>query len=345
MSAGWEDIHLLHDALPTIDAASVDVSATLLGRTLRLPLVISGMTGGHGRAIAVNEMLARVAEKGGIAIGVGSQRAALRDPTLVPTYAVVREAAPHAFVIANVGISQLVKQNKEPALAAADVRQIVKMVRADALALHLNYLEESVQPEGQTRAQGTEAAIRALVRISSVPIIAKETGAGISRSAALRLRRLGVKAIDVGGVGGTSFAAIESLRAASAGDLLRMSLGERFRDWGLPTAVAVVGASAARVPVIATGGVRSGLDAAKALALGATAVGVGRPLLQAALKGEDACMEWLASFELELRTAVFLAGIKRASDLRRVPVVITGRSRSWLDQLGYRRLPARSPHK
>jgi isopentenyl-diphosphate delta-isomerase len=219
------------------------------------------------------------------------------------------------------------------------------MVRADALALHLNYLEESVQPEGQTRAQGTEAAIRALVRISSVPIIAKETGAGISRSAALRLRRLGVKAIDVGGVGGTSFAAIESLRAASAGDLLRMSLGERFRDWGLPTAVAVVGASAARVPIIATGGVRSGLDAAKALALGATAVGVGRPLLQAALKGEDACMEWLASFELELRTAVFLAGIKRASDLRRVPVVITGRSRSWLDQLGYRRLPARSPHK
>lgn len=345
MSAGWEDVHLLHDALPTIDAASVDVSAKLLGRTLRLPLVISGMTGGHGRAIAVNEMLARVAEKAGIAIGVGSQRAALRDPTLVPTYSIVREAAPHAFVIANVGISQLVAQNKEPALAATDVRHIVRMVRADALALHLNYLEESVQPEGQTRAKGTEAAIRALVRASPVPVIAKETGAGISRSVALRLRGLGVKAIDVGGVGGTSFAAIEALRAASAGDLLRMSLGERFRDWGLPTAVAVVAASAARVPVIATGGVRSGLDAAKALALGATAVGVGRPLLQAALKGEDACMEWLAAFELELRTAVFLSGIKRSSDLRRVKVVITGRSRSWLDQLGYRRLPAPSPRK
>ena len=295
------------------------------------------MTGGHGRAIAVNELLGRVAERAGIAIGVGSQRAALRDPTLVPTYAVVRDSAPHAFVIANVGVSQLVKQGGERALAAKDVREIVKMVRADALALHLNYLEESVQPEGQTRATGTEAAIRALTKASPVPVIAKETGAGISRATAMRLRRLGVAAIDVGGVGGTSFAAIEGLRARERGDALRMSLGERFRDWGLPTAVAVVGVSAARLPVIATGGVRSGLDAAKALALGATIVGVGRPLLQAALKGEGACMEWLAAFEMELRTAVFLAGIKRAADLRRVPIVVTGRSKMWIDQLAYRR--------
>jgi isopentenyl-diphosphate Delta-isomerase len=335
---GWEDIHLLHDALPTIDAASIDLTTRFLGRTLRLPLVISGMTGGHGRAIAVNEMLARVAEKAGIAIGVGSQRAALRDPALIPTYAVVREAAPSAFVIANVGVSQLVKQGGEPALAAKDVHAILRMVRADALALHLNYLEESVQPEGQTRATGTEVAIRALTRSCPVPVIAKETGAGISRSLALRLRRLGVKAIDVGGVGGTSFAAIEGMRASERGDALRMSLGERFRDWGLPTAVAVVGASAARLPIIATGGVRSGLDAAKALALGATAVGVGRPFLQAALKGEQACLDWLASFELELRTAVFLSGIKRAADLSRVDCVITGRSKAWIDQLGYRRV-------
>jgi isopentenyl-diphosphate delta-isomerase len=335
-------VHLVHDALPTIDAASVDLSARFLGHTLRLPLVISGMTGGHGRAIAVNELLARVAEKAGIAIGVGSQRAALRDPSLVPTYSVVRDAAPHAFVIANVGISQLVKQQRERALDAKGVREIVSMVRADALALHLNYLEESVQPEGQTRATGTEAAVRALTRTSPVPVIAKETGAGISRSVALRLRRLGVAGIDVGGVGGTSFAAIEALRAQSAGDVLRMSLGERFRDWGLPTAVAVVGASGARLPVIATGGVRSGLDAAKALALGATVVGVGRPLLQAALQGEAACLDWLAAFELELRTAVFLSGIKRASDLRRVAVVVTGRSRAWLDQLAYRRVSTAS---
>jgi isopentenyl-diphosphate delta-isomerase len=337
VTAGWEDVHLVHDALPTVDAAAIDLSTRFLGHTLRLPLVISGMTGGHGRAIAINELLARVAERAGIAIGVGSQRAALRDPSLIPTYAIVRDAAPSAFVIANVGVSQLVKQGDEPALSAKDVRAIVKMVRADALALHLNYLEESVQPEGQTRANGIEAAVRAMTKASPVPIIAKETGAGISRATALRLRRLGVAAIDVGGVGGTSFAAIESLRAGAAGDALRMSLGERFRDWGLPTAVAVVGASAARLPLIATGGVRGGLDAAKALALGAAAVGVGRPLLQAALKGEQACVDWLAAFELELRTAVFLSGIKRVVDLQRVPVVITGRSKVWLDQLAYRR--------
>ena len=218
-----------------------------------------------------------------------------------------------------------------------DIEKIVRMVKADALALHLNYLEESVQPEGQTRAKGSDAAVRALVRRSPVPVIAKETGAGITLEVARRLRRLGVKAIDVGGVGGTSFAAIESLRAAAQGDRQRMSLGERFRDWGVPTAVAVVGAAATGLPVIATGGVRSGLDAAKALALGATVVGVGRPLLQAALKGEAAVLDWIGAFELELRTAIFLSGVHRAADLPRAGVVITGRSLAWLEQLGYRR--------
>lgn len=336
-TAGWEDVHLVHDALPKIDAKDIDLSTRFLRHTLRLPLVISGMTGGHGRAIAVNELLARVAERSGVAMGVGSQRAALRDPSLASTYSVVRENAPHAFVIANVGISQLVKQDAGPALAAKDVATIIRMVKANAIALHLNYLEESVQPEGQTRARGSESAVRTLARRSSVPVIAKETGAGISRDVARRLRRLGVKAIDVGGVGGTSFAAIESLRAKAQGNTPRMNLGERFRDWGVPTAVAVVGAAESGLPVIATGGVRSGLDAAKALALGATIVGVGRPLLQAALKGEGAVLEWIAAFELELRTAIFLAGVRRAADLPRAGVVVTGSSLAWLEQLGYRR--------
>jgi isopentenyl-diphosphate delta-isomerase len=326
-----------------VDAADVDLSASFLGRKLRLPLVISGMTGGHGRALAVNETLARVAERRGIAIGVGSQRAALRDPVLVPTYSVVRTSAPTAFVIANVGISQLVPQDREPALGPREVAQIVAMVKADALALHLNYLEESVQPEGQTRAKGALAAIRSLTTKSRVPVIAKETGAGISREVALRLRRAGVKAIDVGGVGGTSFAAIEAMRAAAQSETARMTLGNRFREWGVPTAIAVVGAAAAGLPVIATGGVRSGLDAAKALALGATLVGVGRPLLQAALRGEESVERWISDFELELRTAVFLSGARRSADLRRAPIVVTGPSKEWLDQLGWRRrTPART---
>ena len=336
---GWDDVHLVHNALPGVDAARIDLTARLLGHALSLPLVISGMTGGHSGAEQLNATLADAAARHGLAMGVGSQRAALRDPSLRGTYAIVRERAPKAFIIANVGVSQLVAQDDGAGLGAKDIRTLVEMIGADAIALHLNYLEESVQPEGQTRASGVEAAIARLVRQSSVPVIAKETGAGISGAVARRLKALGVKAVDVGGVGGTSFAAIEALRATDHGDAARALLGAVFRDWGIPTAVAVVGAARSGLPVIATGGVRSGLDAAKALALGATAVGVGRPLLQAALEGAEAIDRWLAQFALELRTATFLAGVTRARDLATHPPVITGETREWIDQLGY------APHR
>lgn len=332
---GWDDVHLVHDALPVTDAARIDLSAPFLGHTLSLPLVIVGMTGGHAGAERVNAALADAAARHGLAIGVGSQRAALRDPSLRRTYAVVREHAPDAFVIANVGVSQLVAQNDGPPLDAKDIRALIEMVGANAIALHLNYLEESVQPEGQTQATGVEAAIRRLVRRSSVPVIAKETGAGVSGAVAKRLAALGVKAIDVGGVGGTSFAAIEALRAQDRGDTPRARLGQVFRDWGMPSAVAVAGSVRSGLPIIATGGVRSGLDAAKALALGAKAVGVGRPLLRAALEGEGAIDRWIAQFALELRTAAFLSGVARSRDLATRPPVVTGATRDWIDQLGY----------
>jgi isopentenyl-diphosphate delta-isomerase len=336
---GWADVHLVHDALPVTDAARIDLSARLLGHALALPLVIAGMTGGHSGAERVNATLAEAAARHGIGIGVGSQRAALRDPSLRRTYAVVRERAPKAFVIANVGISQLVAQDDGAPLGAADIHALVEMIGANAIALHLNYLEESVQPEGQTRATGTEAAIRRLVRQSPVPVIAKETGAGITAAVATRLKALGVKVIDVGGVGGTSFAAIEALRARAYGHLGQAHLGEVFRDWGVPSAVAVAGCARSGLAVIATGGVRSGLDAAKAIALGATVVGVGRPLLQAALEGSEAVDRWISQFALELRTATFLVGLARSRDLATRPPVVTGATRDWIDQLGYRPRP------
>jgi isopentenyl-diphosphate delta-isomerase len=334
-AAGWEDVHLVHDALPAADAERIDLSARFLSHTLALPLVIAGMTGGHSGAERVNTTLADAAARHGLGIGVGSQRAALRDPSLRRTYAVVRERAPKAFVIANVGISQLVAQDDGDPLSARDIRTLIEMVGANAIALHLNYLEESVQPEGQTRATGLDTAIRRLVRHSAVPVIAKETGAGISGSVASRLRSLGVKAIDIGGVGGTSFAAIEALRARDRGDDARARLGEVFRDWGVPSAVAIVGCARSGLPIIATGGVRSGLDAAKALALGATVVAVGRPLLQAALDGAAAVDEWIGQFALELRTATFLSGVTRSRDLSRRAAVVTGDTREWIAQLGY----------
>ena len=224
-------------------------------------------------------------------------------------------------------------------MGAKDIRTLIEMVGANAIALHLNYLEESVQPEGQTRATGLDTAIRRLVRHSTVPVIAKETGAGISGSVARRLRSLGVKAIDVGGVGGTSFAAIEGMRARDRGDTARARLGEVFRDWGVPSAVAIVGSARSGLPIIATGGVRSGLDAAKALALGATVVGVGRPLLQAALEGPAAVDEWIGQFTLELRTATFLSGVTRSRDLSRRAPIVTGDTHQWIAQLGYDKPP------
>jgi isopentenyl-diphosphate Delta-isomerase len=335
-SAGWEDVQLVHDALPDTDFGDVDLGIEFLGRRLPLPLLISGMTGGHNDALEVNRALARAAAATGAMIGVGSQRAALEDPAVAGSYAVVREEAPDAFVLANIGISQLLDQPDGPALGLADATRAIGMVRADALAVHLNYLEEVVQPEGQTRARGAAQALRVLCAELPVPIIAKETGAGLSREVALRLRDLGVRALDVGGRGGTSFAAIEARRAAAAGDVVRASTGQVFATWGIPTAASVA-LCADVLPTIAVGGVRNGLDAACALSLGAVAVGVGRPLLEQALLGADAVQDWIGAFAHQIRAAAFLAGVPTASGLRSARRFLRGATRQWLDELGEQR--------
>jgi isopentenyl-diphosphate Delta-isomerase len=332
--AGWADVRLVHEALPEVDLDQVDLSVDLLGRRLKAPLVIAGMTGGHENAAAVNGTLAGAAERHGLAMGLGSQRAALERPELTHSYAVAREQAPGAFLIANLGVAQLIAQPGRQPLGLAEARRAVAMIEADALAIHLNFLEEIVQPEGDRRARGGAAAIRSLVGEVEVPVIAKETGAGMAPDTAVRLAELGVAAIDVGGAGGTNFAAIERLRADRRGDVRGVGLGETLHDWGIPTAVSVACASAAQLPVIATGGVRSGLDAAKAMALGAQAVGVARPLLEAAARGEDAVEAWIARFIEELRAALMLTGSANVAALRDRPVVVLGQVRRWLEDLG-----------
>jgi isopentenyl-diphosphate delta-isomerase len=336
-AASWGDVHLVHQALPEVDLEEIDTGVTFLGRRLRYPFVISSLTGGHPDVAAINARLAALAEEYGLAMGVGSQRAAIVAPELAATYAVVRERAPSAFLFANIGAPQLIAQRRHPAFTTDDARQAVAMIRADALIVHLNYLQEVAQPEGDRRARGCLAALERLAREIGLPVMAKETGAGIGYEQARTLAAAGVAAIDVGGAGGSSMAAMEQHRAVDRGEDQAAALGTLFRDWGIPTPVAVVETHAAApdLPVVATGGLRSGLDAARALALGATLVALGYPFLKAASEGETALRAFLDRLIAELKAAMQLVGAADVAGLRRAPVVVGGATREWLDLRGF----------
>jgi len=332
MSASWNDVALVHNCLPEIDLEEVDLSVDFLGRRLAAPLMISSMTGGHELARAINSVLAHVAERFGLAMGVGSQRAYLKDRALAGTYSVVREVAPSAYIIGNVGAPQLIQQGDAAPLSLDQVTQLLELIRADALAIHLNYLQEMIQPEGDTRARGVLAAIRRVVEGVGVPVIAKETGAGIAAAQAAAMAEAGVRALDVGGLGGTSFAIVEAQRARLRHGQAKADLGELFGGWGIPTMAAIPVACQAGLPVIGSGGIRSGLDAARALALGATMVGVARPLLVVAQQGVEATAAWVERFLDELRTALFLTGSRTPAGIRGKAILL-GRTRQWIDGL------------
>jgi len=334
-AASWADIRLIHQALPEVDLDDIDTGTDFLGKWLRAPIFISSLTGGHADVATINARLARAAEHFGLAMGVGSQRAALVAPELAGTYAVVREQAPNALLIANIGAPQLIPQARKAPFTSADAQRAIEMIQADALAIHLNYLQEAAQPEGDRKAKGALAALGRIAAEVRVPVIAKETGAGMSREQALKLRDAGVSAIDVGGAGGSSMAAMEAVRAEQRGDAQTRAIGEVFRDWGIPTPISVIEAGEAHLPLIATGGVRSGLDAARAIALGATLVGVGFPMLKAASEGDDAVDAFISGFLNELRVAMQLTGAATLAALRRVPLIVGGATRAWLELRGY----------
>jgi isopentenyl-diphosphate delta-isomerase len=319
---------LVHNALPEVDPSTLDPSVDLLGRDLALPLVIAGMTGGHEKGGEVNAVLARAAQRHRIAMGVGSQRAALVDPRLADSYTIVRREAPDAFLIANVGVAQLITRPDRAALAAEEIETLIGMIEANALAIHLNAVQELVQPEGQPDARGWLRAIESTAARVSVPVIAKETGSGLSGPVARRLVDAGVRALDVGGSGGTSFAAIEAARAEERGDLRRAALGKTLARWGIPTAVSITVATRSGLPVIATGGVRGGMDGAKAVAMGATAV------VRAALSGDQAVDDWVESFRSELSAAMYLTGSPNISALHASPCIILGETADWIAALG-----------
>ncbi len=318
-----------------MDRDEIDLSTPLLGKILGAPLAIAALTGGTPAAGEINRKLARAARRFGLAMGVGSQRAYLEREESAATYSVVREEAPEALLIANIAAPQLIPQQGRPAYTVEDVRRAIRLISADAVAVHLNFLQEAVQPEGDTRATGCGEAITRLAGEVGIPVVAKETGAGISREQAYLLRGLGVAALDVGGVGGTSMPLVESHRSAAQGNHRLERIGRLFSGWGIPTAVSVIECAPLGLPLIATGGVRTGLDAAKALALGATAVGVALPLLKAATESYESLEEWLAGFLEELRTAMFLVGARTVADLRERETVLFGRVREWAEQRAY----------
>lgn len=301
-----------HVALPDVARGELDTSATFLGRRLRAPLVVSCMTGGTAEAGAVNRRLAEAAEWCGIALGVGSQRAAIEDPSLVETFR-VREWAPNIPVLANLGAVQL-----NYGFGVDECRRAVSMIDADALVLHLNVLQEAIQPEGQTDFRGLLPKIAAVVSELDVPVIVKEIGCGISADVARRLAEVGVGIIDVAGTGGTSWARIEGRRAASP-------VGELFAEWGIPTPDAIRQVSAlGGLTVIGSGGIRSGLDAAKALGLGADLVGMARPFLVAASRSVESVVDLVHRTVEELKVAMVCVGARRPEELRDARITRVG---------------------
>ncbi len=322
----WDDVRLVHQAVPDIDFDSISTETKFLGKRLAYPIVISSMTGGTSRAMTINRNLAAVAEKFKIPMGVGSMRACIQDHSLSSTYSVINEfKVPVKF--ANIGAPQLVKQGKQP-FTDSDIEYAFRLIDATFLVVHFNFLQEMVQPEGDHNARGV---LKRLADISgSYPVIAKETGNGFSREACLQLKDAGVKAIDVGGLGGTSFAAIEYYRARNAGDSEKMSTGETFWNWGVPSPASIRFCQDL-LPTIGSGGLRNGLDLAKALSLGATMGGFARTLL----KGADASYEdieaVLRQITRDLKITMFLTGSSSVDKISKARKLIFEPLKSWME--------------
>jgi isopentenyl-diphosphate delta-isomerase len=323
-----EQVRLVHDALPDMALEDVDLSTTLFGKTLRAPLLIAAMTGGTEEAGRINRELAGIAEERGYGFGLGSQRAMHVRPGTGETYR-VRALAPSALLLGNVGVVQA------RTMTTSEVRLLVDEVGADALCVHLNPAMELVQPGGDRDFSQGLATLERLVRDVGVPVVVKETGCGLSPAVGKRLRDVGVKHVDVSGAGGTSWVGVETKRAEAAGDTQARALGEALWDWGVPTAASVALLSALRFDtVVATGGIGSGLDVARAVALGASAAGIARPVLRALSSGgRPAALAFLDGVEAELRATMLLTGSRDLASLRRAPRVIVGELAQWLAQL------------
>jgi isopentenyl-diphosphate delta-isomerase len=321
----WDDVKLVHDALPEIDLDDVDTATVLFGRKLSYPLMVTAITGGYPKAEKINRNLAEACANLGVGLGVGSQRAALEKGDR-KSYEVIKEYDV-PLKVSNLGAPQLIPQKKKRAFGAAEAREALDMIGADLLAIHLNFLQEIAQPEGDTRAAGCFEAIRGLSR--ELPIIVKETGAGISRDVAMLLKGIGVRGLDVSGAGGTSFSKVESRRASRMGEDRCARIGETFGEWGIPAPVSVLWANVG-LPMIASGGIVNGLQAAKSVVMGAQCAGLARAVLSDAMISSKAVEDRLGLIGEELKIAMFLTGSKDVQELASQSYILTGAARDWV---------------
>ncbi len=316
-STGLDKYEFVHNALPEIDFSEIDTSVRFFRHTFSAPIIVSSMTGGFKEAGYINATLAEFCKQKNIGMGVGSQRQALLNEDHIDTFKVVRRVAGDIFVMSNIGAAQVVN-----GFAIDNVRRIIDMVEADALAVHLNALQEMIQPEGDRNFHGVVKGISKLVKSIEIPVIVKETGAGIGGDAARKLIEAGVSAIDVSGAGGTSWAAIETFRQKRDG----RRIGRKFWNWGIPTAEALVQVNALpmrrKIKLISSGGIRDGMDVAKSIALGADICAAAQPFLKALKEGglEGLASEYDAWME-ELNGAMFLTGSGDISRLRKAKLI------------------------
>lgn len=323
----FDCVHLMNEALPELDLDGIDTRVTFLSHKFSAPIMVGAMTGGANRAASINKNIAEAAEELGLGMVVGSQRAGLYAKELADTYSIARQAAPNAFIGANVGGAQLSK-----GLGIEDARKLIDMLDADALYIHLNPLQEVVQPEGEPSYRNVASRIKEIAGAIGKPIVAKEVGHGISGATAKRLESAGVSAIEVAGLGGTSYSAVEYYRAAEQKMRAKEKVGRLFWDWGIPTAAAVRMASGAvKIPVVASGGIRNGQEMAKSIALGASMCASAMPFLKPATVSSRQVREALEQMILELKVTMFLTGCGSIRELGKAPFAITGELRDLLE--------------
>jgi isopentenyl-diphosphate delta-isomerase len=323
-----EQVRFVHDALPDLDADALDTTCTLFGKPLKAPIVIAAMTGGTDQAARINRELASIAEEHGFGFGLGSQRAmhVRTDAGTKSSYS-VREVAPTALVLGNLGVVQARQ------MTLAEIEALVRAIEADALCIHLNPAMELVQPGGDRDFRGGLDTIAAAVRELPFPVIVKETGCGLSRRVGERLLGAGVRHVDTSGAGGTSWVAVETKRAEAVDDHAARALGEALWDWGIPTAASVAMlAPLGFETIVATGGVSSGLDVARAIALGASAAGIARPVLKALTAGgREGAVAFLNGVLTELRAVMLLTGSADIAALAGAERIIGPELRLWTE--------------